>query len=74
MTDAELRDAALAHLELTTIGYTTWIDRVTNGYKGQPYDGTKTEWGKALALLAQIGVTAPPPGSADSAPIGPVAA
>lgn len=55
MTDAELRDAAIAELEKTTIGYTTWLDRVQNGYKGKPYDPAKTAWGRALDLLEQIG-------------------
>lgn len=61
MTDAELRDAAVAELELTTAGW-----RKGNGQPNYP-SGTapaSSHWGKALSLLAQIGTTptpTPPP-------------
>lgn len=59
MTDAELRDAAVAELKSTTISYPEWSKRVANGYKGKPYDGTKTSWGRAFSLLAQIAPAVP---------------
>lgn len=55
MTDAELRDLAVAELKATTISYPTWLDRVENGYKGKPYPPEKTSWGRAFDYLAQIG-------------------
>lgn len=54
MTDAELRDAAVAELKLTTVGWS----------KVKSYSPEKlgtTHWGKALNLLGQIGGVAPPP-------------
>lgn len=56
MTDKELRDAAVAELKLTTVGWT----------KVKSYSPEKlapTHWGKAMALLAQIGQAPSPPGS-----------
>lgn len=65
MTDAQLRDQAVALLEQTTIPYTLWVR------KGRP---AKTNWGEALALLAQIGPKpAPPPVPAGSNPVPPPA-
>jgi len=58
MTDAELRDAAVAELKLTTAGW-----RKSNGNPNYP-SGTappSTHWGKAMALLEQVGQVAPPP-------------
>lgn len=52
MTDAELRDAALAELEQTTVGY------VNSKWKTPP---AGTHWANARALLAQIGAVTPPP-------------
>ena len=52
MTDKQLRDAAVAELKLTTVGWS----------KVKSYSPEKlapTHWGKAMALLAQIGQTAP---------------
>lgn len=60
MTDAELRDLAVTELEATTISYPTWQDRVANGYKGKPYDGSKTAWGRAFSYLDQIGSVVEP--------------
>ena len=60
MTDAELRDQAVAALEATTITYPAWVKKVADG-KYSPKDGSGTYWGKAFAALAQIGVTPPPP-------------
>lgn len=53
MTDAELRDAAWKELELTTVGW----DRAG---KYAPARLAKTHWGKAKALLDQIGTTPAP--------------
>lgn len=58
MTDAELRDAAVAELELTTAGW-----RKSNGQPHYP-SGTApatSHWGKAMSLLEHIGQSAPPP-------------
>lgn len=58
MTDAQLRDAAVAELKLTTAGW-----RKPNGnpnYSSGTAPAT-THWGKAMSLLAQIGQTSPPP-------------
>lgn len=58
MTDAELRDAAVAELKLTTAGW-----RKPNGQQNYP-SGTApatSHWGKAMALLGQIGQVVPPP-------------
>lgn len=52
MTDAELRDAAWAELQLTTVGY-------VNKYWKTPPVGT--HWEKAHKLLLQIGAVVPPP-------------
>lgn len=46
LTDAQLRDKAVAALESTTIGYTEWRK------EGKPGN---TKWSTALAYLAQIG-------------------
>ena len=54
MTDKELRDAAVADLKLTTVGY-------KNKHWTAPPAGSK--WKSALDLLAQIGHQPPPPGS-----------
>ena len=47
MTDAELRDAAVAELKLTTVGW----NKVAS-YSAQKL--ATTHWGKAMALLSQI--------------------
>ena len=54
MTSAELRDAAVLELKATTISYPEWQKRVTFGYKGKPYDGSKTAWGRAFSFLERI--------------------
>ena len=57
-TDAELRDAAVTELLLTTAGW-----RKPNGRLNYP-DGVApatTHWGKAMPLLAQIGLSPPSP-------------
>lgn len=57
MTDAELRDAAVAHLKQTTTGYLK-----NNGQpKPPPWPEGSTHWAPALDLLAQIGGVVPPP-------------
>ncbi len=53
MTDAQLRDAAWAELEQTTIG---WLKP-----NGQPRPSPGTHWKQAKALLDQIGQQPPPP-------------
>lgn len=52
MTDADLRDQAVQHLKLTTVGY-------KNKQWTVPPAGT--QWKQALDLLAQIGAPTPPP-------------
>lgn len=52
MTDAELRDQAVAHLRQTTVGY------LNKNWKTPP---PGTHWAAALDTLAQIGAAAPPP-------------
>lgn len=52
MTDKELRDAAVARLKLTTVGY-------KNKHWTVPPQGSN--WDAALDYLAQIGGAAPPP-------------
>lgn len=52
MTTDELRDAAVAKLKLTTVGY-------KNKHWTTPPDGSN--WDAALDYLAQIGAVAPPP-------------
>ncbi len=52
MTDAELRDAAVAKLKQTTVGY-------KNKHWTVPPEGSN--WDSALDLLAQIAVEDPPP-------------
>ena len=54
--DATLRDQAVAELEQTTIAYPAWLERVHGGTY-DPKDGSGTHWGKALALLAEIGAS-----------------
>lgn len=55
MTDSELRDAAVAHLKKTTVGY------VNKHWKVPP---AGSEWKQALDLLAQIGQQQPLPANA----------
>ena len=58
MTDAELRNAAVAELKLTTAGW-----RKPNGQSNYP-SGTApatTHWGKAMKFLDQIATTTTPP-------------
>lgn len=68
MTDKELRDAAVAELKLTTVG---WLK--ANGIPRYP-SGTApptTHWGKAMKLLGEIGIVEPsPPPSAPSNGLG----
>lgn len=52
MTDKELRDAAVAELKQTTVGY-------INKHWTNPPVGTR--WANALDLLSKIGVVVPPP-------------
>lgn len=52
MSDAEIRDDAVAHLKKTTVGY------VNKHWKIPPQG---SEWDQGLDLLAQIGQTTPPP-------------
>jgi hypothetical protein len=52
VTDAELRDQAVAELKQTTVGY------INSKWKVPP---AGTHWANALALLAQIGGVTPPP-------------
>lgn len=52
LTDAQLRDQAMAELEQTTVGY------INKNWKTPPKG---TRWANAVALLAQIGAVAPPP-------------
>jgi hypothetical protein len=52
-TDAQLRDAAVAELKLTTVGYLN--------HKWQPPPPDGTHWKGALDLLARIGVAPAPP-------------
>lgn len=51
MNNAELRDAAVVELKLTTAGW-----RKPNGNLNYPSGSAPltTHWGKAMALLAQI--------------------
>ncbi len=56
MTDAELRDQAVAALKQTTISYPEWLNRIKNGYKGKPYNPVGTNWWKAFDYLEQIGL------------------
>lgn len=51
MTDKQLRDAAVAELKLTTVGWSK-----VKSYS--PEKLASTHWGKAMTLLAQIGQTA----------------
>ena len=57
-TDAELRDAAVAELQLTTAGW-----RKPNGNPNYPSGvaPATTHWGKAMALLDKIGAAPVPP-------------
>lgn len=48
-----------ALLPQATITYADWLNRVQNGFKGKPYDPSKTVWQKIVDLLD--GVAAPPP-------------
>ncbi len=63
MTDAEHRDAAVAHLKKTTVGY------INKHWKVPP---AGSEWKQALDELALIGQAPPepplPPNTARSAP------
>jgi hypothetical protein len=69
MTDAELRDAAVARLKQTTTGYLK-----TNGQqKPPPWPEGSGHWKDALEYLGQIGQEPPLPSNvARSAPTGKV--
>lgn len=56
MTDAELRDAAVAALKQTTVSYPEWERRRAQG--SYP-DVTKTKWWQAFNLLGQISALPP---------------
>lgn len=58
MSDAELRDAAVTALKLTSVTYGEWKRKVD---QGKYPDVTKTYWWKAFDHLSKIGLTAPPP-------------
>jgi parallel beta helix pectate lyase-like protein len=60
VTDAELRDLAVAALKATTVSYPTWKKKVDQG--AYP-DVTKTKWWQAFSYLEQIGGVTPPPPS-----------
>lgn len=60
MTDRELAVQVEYHLRRTTISYPEWVKRKNEG-RYKPPDGSGTEWGKAFASLAQIGVVVEPP-------------
>ncbi len=74
MTDKELADQVKASLEATTISYPAWLLKLQQG-KYTPPDGSTTNWGKAFAALAQIGVVVmpplPPPSGTVAAPLPP---
>lgn len=57
MTDAELRDKAVAALKETTASYPNWVERKDRGVYP---DITKTKWWQALDYLGKIGVEPPP--------------
>lgn len=61
-TDAQIRDAAVAELKQTTVGY-------INSKWTTPPAGT--HWKAGLDLLAQIGATPPPPTGFAQLPVGP---
>src|SRR5688572_22380375 len=71
MTDRELAAQAEASLRRTTVSYPEWQRRVAAG-KYTPKDGSATEWGKAFAALAQIGITEPPPPPPTGGPAPPI--
>ena len=60
MTDAQLRDQAVALLKATSVTYPVWAKLLAAGAYN-PKDGSATNWGKAFAALAQIGIVVPPP-------------
>lgn len=60
MSDADLVAQALVHLEAATVPYSVYATNMKAG-KYKPADGSQTEWGQGLALLAQVGAVAPPP-------------
>lgn len=60
MTDAELRDAAVKHLQATTISYPEWMHRKATG-KYTPASLAATQWQQAFDALALIDPPAPPP-------------
>lgn len=64
MTNRELVDAAWVELMKSEISGVEWQNRVTNGYKGKPYNWQNTAYGRAKIGLDQV-VTcdAPPPPS-----------
>lgn len=59
LTDVELRDLAVQHLRLTTIGYKEWAKKVEQGR--YPNQGKDTQWYMALDLLKAIDDIPPAP-------------
>lgn len=62
MTNRELVDAAWAEALKSTISGVEWQNRVTNGYKGKPYNWQATAFGRSKALLDQVVDVPAPPG------------
>jgi hypothetical protein len=67
VTDAELRDAAVAALAQTTVSGVEYRKRLAAGAYPNPL---LTKWGQALNLLSKIDVPVPPPAGA-AQPVGP---
>lgn len=59
-SDSQLRDLAVGHLKAAKVSYSVYAVHLAHG-DYVPKDGSGTEWGKALGLLAQIGAPTPPP-------------
>lgn len=58
--DAQLAAEAEAHFKATEVSYPVWEKNVI-AKKYKPADGSRTEFGKGFAALAQIGVVPTPP-------------
>lgn len=53
-TNREIVDGAWAEILTSTISGAEWQNRVSNGYKGKPYNWQATAYGRAKLLLDQV--------------------
>lgn len=69
--DSDTAAQIKALLPQATITYADWLNRVQHGFKGKPYDPSKTVWQKVVDLLDGVPAT-PPTGWSVAPPKAPI--